>query len=110
MTLPERLQALAEQLDGHEYDMPLLSKEACLEAAAIIDKLPVTADGVPLSIGMQVFDDEIEYTVKRISQEEWCFTEVTVISDDFEDDILVSQELAVGYFSTREAAEKARKG
>jgi hypothetical protein len=53
--LPQRLRDLAEVLDGIEWDIPLLSKEACLEAAGIIEKLPKTADGVAVVPGMRLY-------------------------------------------------------
>jgi len=44
--LPERLRHLAESLIGDDWSHPLCSREACLEAASVLDKLPKTADGV----------------------------------------------------------------
>lgn len=62
--LPERLRNLAESLEGYLWDYPLLSKDACIEAAQEIERLrkqiesaPKTLDGTIARPGLFVHGD-----------------------------------------------------
>jgi hypothetical protein len=111
MTLQERLRAAAFALepDGN------IDQRAVLDAAAIIERLPVTADGVTLiptrdacySLAGEMLEPHLPNDVRDsrvgqwIAMDYWA-VEVGGLSSGYP---LVSE-----CFSTREAAEKARGG
>jgi hypothetical protein len=39
MDLPERLRAIAESLEGDDWEHPITSQETCLKAADVIEKI-----------------------------------------------------------------------
>ena len=88
MTLPERLREIAKVLDGRGWaDLP----DDVRDAAAIIERLPTTADGVTVVPGMTISyvmgDDVYEFGPIQGLHSRIDWKEV---------------------YSTREAAEKAR--
>lgn len=101
--LSQRLRDLAEVLDGIEWDIPLCSKEACLEAADLIEKLPMTADSVPIVPRIKVWvlhnGKPLEVQVASIGR-----------SVDLEDNPWGSGTMDPErwFYSTQEAAEAAR--
>jgi len=49
--LPERLRALADALEALEWDVPLLSREACLEAAKVLERMEAKGESAGLTEG-----------------------------------------------------------
>ncbi len=101
--LRQRLLDLAESLEGCEWNHPITAVETCRAAAEIVARLPMTADGVPVVPGMDVWFSEpsphcaLAYQARMDGE----------IATTFHGSVYKSVA-ASDVYSTREAAEKAR--
>ncbi len=95
MTLTERLRILAIRFQAYAFDdEDMEDAEALRQAADLIERLPVTADGVPVVPGMEVWHRDFK---GRISPE------TAQLESPF-------PHILICCYSTRAAAEAAKKG
>lgn len=101
-TLTERLAALAESLVGCEWEHPITAVADVREAIAVLERLPVTADGVSITPGMSVFDAFCGHALPVSGYNTIGGKLSCLYSEGGGFDAICS-----GYYSTREAAERA---
>lgn len=107
MNLSQRLCDLADWFAANEYETPLTGADTCRAAAELIDRLPKTADGVPIAPGMELFDGIGHHYIDPWKVTGFKVTKSGALACVFGEngafDAICSR-----YFSTREAAEKSR--
>lgn len=113
MDLSRQLREIAAILKDDISCWPIFASVVCEKAAAIIEKLPVTADGAALYAGMQVWDADGEWIINQMTTGSEVITEVYIVSADpycdHEESRFLRRNVLTGFYSTREATEKARK-